>query len=202
MDPELDNNRDESNLFVYPASDLSITKTVSKYKYTVGDVVNFSIRLTNRGPDAAENVKVREIMDDSLKLLSFHASAGDFDKVNDVWSLDLLDAGQSAYLTVKAIAREAGIAKNSVVASSDNFDYDLSNNNDTVSLDIAEKQNPKQNPNVTPENNGYKHSDGEIRDYAQSILQTYKSGNPIMVIVLLFVFSLGAFYGNNILKKR
>ena len=202
MDPELDNNRDESNLFVYPASDLSITKTVSKYKYTVGDVVNFSIRLTNRGPDAAENVKVREIMDDSLKLLSFHASAGDFDKVNDVWSLDLLDAGQSAYLTVKAIAREAGIAKNSVVASSDNFDYDLSNNNDTVSLDIAEKQTPKQNPNVTPENNGYKHSDGEIRDYAQSILQTYKSGNPIMLIVLLFVFSLGAFYGNNILKKR
>ena len=70
-DPNLNNNEDENYLTVGPASDISITKTVSKYVYTVGDVVNYSIRLTNNGPDVARNVEVNEIMDDSLTFKSF-----------------------------------------------------------------------------------------------------------------------------------
>ncbi len=197
-DSNLENNEDENYLFVYPASDISITKTVSKYKYAVGDVVRFSIKLTNNGPNEAKNVRVREIMDDSLELLSFQVSAGDFDKVNDVWSLDLLDVGRSAVLEIKAIATKAGIAENKVVATNDNYDPDLSNNNDTVSVDIVEKQ---KHENI-PKNSKQKQSISEIKSYTQSILEKYKSGNPIMTIILLFVFSMGVFYGNNILKKR
>ena len=194
-DPELENNEDEKSLYVYPASDISITKTVSKYRYNLGEKVKYSIRLTNNGPDRAENVKVSEIMDDSLELVSFHASAGDFDKVNDVWSLDLLDAGRSAVLKVNAIATKAGSAKNKVVATNDNYDPDLSNNNDSVSVDIAEKEkshNDSQTNNPKP-------ADDEI---VQSILLNNKAGNPIMVFILLFVFTMGALYGNSILKKR
>ena len=197
-DPDMSNNDDESYLFVYPSSDLSITKTVSKYKYSVGDVISYSIKLTNRGPDVAENIKVREMMDDSLALKSFHASAGDFDKVNDVWSLDFLDAGQSAVLKIKSISKKVGVAKNEVVATNDNFDPDLSNNNASVSVDVSKKQKS----NSTSDEGKQKQSDGELKEGSYSILEENKSGNPLMVIVLLFVFTMGAIYGNTFLKKR
>ena len=197
-DPNLTNNEDENYLYVYPASDLSITKTVSKYRYSVGDLVKYSIKLTNNGPDRAENVKVNEIMDKSMTLKSFHASAGDFDDVNDVWSIDSLDAGESATLKINAVANEAGVAKNKVSASSDNFDPDLSNNNDTVSIDVAEKQKSHK----IPKNNHKRVPDEQHTEFKDSVLLKNKSGNPIMVIVLLFVFTMGALYGNNILKKR
>ena len=197
-DPDLSNNDDECNLLVYPASDLSITKTVSKYKYSVGDVISYSIKLTNNGPDVAENVKVREVMDDSLALKSFHASAGDFDKVNDIWSLDFLDVGQSAVLKIKSISKKIGAAKNEVVATNDNFDPDLSNNNASVSVDIVKKQ--KSNSTSTISNQ--EQSQDGLKDDSNSILKQNKSGNPLMVIVLLFVFTMGAIYGNTFLKKR
>ena len=197
-DPDLENNEDENYIDVPPASDISITKTVSKYQYSVGDLVKYSIRITNNGPDNAENIKVREIMDDNLLLKSFHASAGDFDKVNDVWSLDELDVGKDAILKINALAQKAGTAKNSVVAESDNYDPDLNNNNDTVKVNIFKKDKPDKN--VYKKHN--KQSNGDLREYSESILQKHVAGNPFMVLVLLFVFTMGAVYGKNILKKR
>ena len=197
-DPEMENNEDENSLYVYPASDISVTKTVSKYKYARGELVKYSIKLTNNGPDMAENVEVSEIMDDSLELLSFHASAGDFDKVNDVWSLDLLGAGRSAVLKINAVATKAGSAKNKVVATNDNYDPDLSNNNDSVSVYIAEKDKSNNSTKYGKQNVPADDINGSV----QSILEMNKAGNPIMVFILLFVFTMGALYGNSILKKR
>ena len=197
-DPDLENNEDENYIDVPPASDISITKTVSKYQYSVGDLVKYSIKVTNNGPDKAENIRVREIMDDNLLLKSFHASAGDFDKVNDVWSLDELDVGKDAILKISALAQKAGTAKNTVVAESDNYDPDLNNNNDTVTVNIHKKDKPDKN--VYKKHN--KHSNDDLREYSESILQKHVAGNPFMVLVLLFVFTMGAVYGKNILKKR
>ena len=122
----------------------------------------------------------------------------DFDKVNDVWSLDFLDAGQSAVLKIKSISKKVGVAKNEVVATNDNFDPDLSNNNASVSVDVSKKQKS----NSTSDEGKQKQSDGELKEGSYSILEENKSGNPLMVIVLLFVFTMGAIYGNTFLKKR
>ncbi|WP_407374145.1 hypothetical protein [Methanobrevibacter sp.] len=197
-DPDLENNDDECSLYVAPASDISITKTVSKLKYSVGDLVKYSVRLTNKGPDMAENVEVREIMDNSLKLKSFHASAGDFNKINDVWSLDELDVGETALLKIQAIATKEGSAENSVSATSDNYDPDLSNNDDEVSIKVIKKGNPIT-PNV--HNTIKKYSKVSSKALSENILMKNKSGNPLMVLVVLFVFSFGAFCGRNIFKE-
>ena len=197
VDPDLSNNDDEAYLYVAPAADLSITKSVSKYSHKLGSVVSYSIRLTNKGPDSAENIEVKEIMDDSLSLKSFEASYGDFDKVNDVWSLDLLDAGESAVLKINALATSLDHAENEVSASSDTYDPNLRNNNDTASVDIVENNNPDE----TPEKETNTHQKEKSNSFSHSVLEKNVSGNPLMVIILLFVFSLGALYGNNFLKK-
>ena len=198
FDPDLTNNEDENYLYVAPAADLSITKTVSKQRYSVGDVVRYSIRLTNNGPDRAENVEVEEVMDDSLLLKSFEASYGDFDKGNNVWSLDLLDSGKSAVLKINALATNQGTARNNVSASSDTYDPDLTNNNDSTAVKIV--KNKKHNDKNEKHRGSY--DKDKSNGYPESILEKYVSGNPFMLIVILFMFSLGAFCGNNLSKKR
>ena len=118
--------------------------------------------------------------------------------MNDVWSLDFLDAGQSAVLNINSISKKVGVAKNEVVATNDNFDPNLSNNNASISVDVSKKQKS----NSTSDAGNQKQSEGGLKGDSYSILEENKSGNPLMVIVLLFVFTMGAIYGNTFLKKR
>ncbi|WP_458403426.1 hypothetical protein [Methanobrevibacter sp.] len=197
-DPNPDNNEAETDLYVRPASDLSVTKTVSKHKYSVGDLVAFTIKLTNKGPDRAANIEVSEIMDKSLRLKSFQVSEGSFDKTNNVWSLDALDVGETVWLKIYAIAAKAGFADNRVCVTCDNYDPDLTNNADKVSVKVTKKNDPVSHKS---HNEIEKHSDVKSKAVSQTVLAKNRSGNPIMVLMVLFVFSFGAFCGRNIFKK-
>ena len=197
-DPDLSNNDAEESLSVNPASDLSITKTVSKYKYKVGDLVRFSIKVVNNGPDKATNIEVMEIMDESLVLKSFKASYGDFDEVNDVWSIDELEVGDSASLDIDAVAGEPGVAANRVSVTSDNYDPDLANNEDNVTVNVT--QNPKAN-NI-PKNHHVTESNKEIGNIYQSMLQNYISGNPLVMMIVSVVFLLLVPCGISFSKRR
>jgi len=74
----------------------------------------------------------------------------------------------------------------------------LNNNNDTVTINVSNKHNPVDN--VKKEH--VKNHEEELIKYSESILKKHVSGNPFMVIILLFVFSMGAVCGKNILKRR
>ena len=197
-DPDLSNNDDEKSFYVKPASDLSITKTVSKYKYNVGDLVKYSIRVINKGPDKATNVEVKEIMDDSLILKSFKASYGDFDEISEIWSIDELDVGDSASLNINAIAEKPGVAHNNVSATSDNYDPDLTNNKDGVSISVT--QNPKKDG--VPKNHHVTKSKNEINGPYQSMLQNHVTGNPFVMALISVVFLLLVSCGKSFSKKR
>ena len=196
-DLDLSNNECEEYLFVGPTSDLSITKTVSKYTYSVGNQVKYSIKLANNGPDMAKNIEVKEFMDDSLSLQSFEVSVGNFNKLNDIWSIEALGVGESAFLKINAIAKEYGSARNNVSAISDNYDSDLSNNDDTVLINIIE------NPN---NHNYYKNNKTIEKDslgkFSSFVLENNKSGNPLIIILISIVFLMGVFCTSDILKKR
>ncbi|WP_298523677.1 hypothetical protein [uncultured Methanobrevibacter sp.] len=197
-DPDLSNNEDDESLLVNPASDLSITKTVSKYKYNIGDLVKYSIKVVNNGPDKATNVEVMEIMDDSLVLKSFRASYGDFDEATDMWSIDELDVGDSASLDIHAIAEKPGVASNRVSVTSDNYDPDLTNNEDDVDVNVTEI--PKKED--IPKNHHVTNPKKEISAPYQSILQNYISGNPLVMMMVSIVFLLLIPCGMSFSKRR
>ena len=187
-DPNPDNNEDDETVNVAPACDLSITKTVSKYYYKVGDAIDYSIRIANNGPDEAQNVKVNEILDSSLTLKSFRATKGSYNEENKIWEIDALDDGESAELYIKAMASGEGIVENMVLASSDTFDYNLDNNNASVEVNVSKK--PDENTN----------SNGNI-DYTSYLPEMPGTGNPFVVLLISVVFSL-IFLGGNFSKKR
>ena len=204
FDPDVDNNNDDESIFVPPACDLIITKTASKYNYKVGEVVRYSIRLTNNGPDKAENIEVAEVSDDFLELKSFKASKGSFNKLSQTWSIDELAKGETAELLIEAVAKSKGILKNTVSATSDTFDYNLENNVDVEKVNVTEKNKIPKKPidkHHTPNNDGKITHNGEKIDENLNMLKNNATGNPFAFLVVAILFSL-IFAGNNFSKKR
>ncbi|MBQ6351045.1 MAG: DUF11 domain-containing protein [Methanobrevibacter sp.] len=191
-DPFPDNNEDDEIINVAPASDLSITKTVSKYYYRVGDAIDYSIKIANNGPDEARNVRVNEILDPLLTLKSFRATKGNYDEQKQMWEIDALDDGESAELHIRAMAAGAGIVNNMVSATSDTFDYNLDNNNATVDVNVSEISK-------TPDVGAAQHDSlAEIDGY---LPEMHVTGNPFVVLLIAVVFSM-IFLGGNFSKKR
>ncbi|MBQ2665995.1 hypothetical protein [Methanobrevibacter sp.] len=178
LDLDESDNRAEESIHVGQASDLSITKIASKYDYKVGDVIEYVIEIVNNGPDTAKNIRVSEVLDGLLKLKSFKATKGKFNKSCNVWSIDALKYGESAKLFVKAIAMGSGILNNSVNVTSGTFDYDLSNNNDFAIVKVVD--NPSNDTDIPHGGNSVKK--------IPSIVQIHKTANPILILLISSVF--------------
>jgi large repetitive protein len=115
-------------------ADLSLTKTVSNNTPNVGDVVMFTIQVSNAGPDAATNLEIEDYL--PIGYSSINAITGGGIYLNDTitWSIDTLLAGADSSFTFTAIVRiPTGAAKEYVnvaeVTASDQHDPDSEPNN-------------------------------------------------------------------------
>ncbi len=199
-DPNLANNEAESIVHVYPAADLSITKTVSKYEYELGDIVRYSIKIRNDGPDDALNVKVSERFDKSLVLKSFKATRGTYDRDTNEWTMDELAAGGEEKLLLEFKAIKDGIFKNNVFVSSDTFDFDLSNNDDFALVKII-KSPSIHLKNVTSKLAKQKVFKASNTKHPVSNLEKYPTSNLIGLLIVSTLISM-IFGGRGIFKKR
>ena len=167
-DTDLTNNQYEKSIDVCPASDLSITKIASKYKYGSGEIIRYTIEVVNNGPDTAKNIKVNEILDDLLKLKSFKVNKGKFDKSKNIWSIYSLGYGESALLYIKAVSSGSGTLKNKVLVSSDTWDYDLSNNDDSAVVKVTKDSNKKDKKSSNGQKKYSKNPIGKYNNFKYS----------------------------------
>ena len=193
MDPDLSNNEAENSVHVYPAADLSIIKTVSKYRYHVGDSITYTLKISNNGPDDAVNVKVNEIFDKSLVLKSVKATKGNFDVSNNQWSLDDLAAGGEEKLLVEFEAIKEGVFENFASVLSDTFDHDLTNNDDFVFVKIV--KNITKSSNIVPNNSSFDLIDHKLVKaknipHLASNLQKNPTANLIALLIVSTLVSI------------
>ncbi|WP_295590973.1 hypothetical protein [uncultured Methanobrevibacter sp.] len=203
-DPNLDNNEAEDDVHVYPAADLSIIKSVSKYQYYVGDLVTYSIKVSNDGPDVAKNVKVNEDFPKSLLLKSFKATKGTFDSSIQQWSIDELAAGCEENLLVEFEAINDGIFKNVASVLSDTFDYDLSNNDDFAFVNVIKSPTDHSNrviKNISTNLFGHKLVNAKNIHHPASNIQKKPTANLIALLVVSTLVSI-IFCGSDIFKRR
>jgi len=80
------------------AADLSITKTASSYSGNNGDVITFTITVTNHGPSTATGVEVTDVLPSGLDYTSHSASQGTYTQGTGVWAVGSLANGASATL--------------------------------------------------------------------------------------------------------
>ena len=211
-DSNLTNNHFEKSVHVKPAADLSIEKSVSKQEVNINDLIEYVIEITNNGPDSAENIKVSELLNPNLKVISFESTKGNFNNTNNVLTIDSLVDGEKVRLTINAAANVCGKFENKVAVSSDTFDYDKSNNQDGTSVFVSENTTEKiEDPVndtyllVLAKNSLQKSMISKLENltHPQSLtsIELPKTGLPIVLLLLVSMISIG-FLPIKISKKR
>lgn len=211
-DSNLTNNHFEKSVHVKPAADLSIEKSVSKQEVNINDLIEYVIEIINNGPDSAENIKVSELLNPNLKVISFESTKGNFNNTNNVLTIDSLVDGEKVRLTINAAANVCGNFENNVAVSSDTFDYDKSNNQDGTSVFVSENTTEKiENPVndtyllVLAKNSLQKSMISKLENltHTQSLtsIGLPKTGLPIVLLLLVSMISIG-FLPIKISKKR
>ncbi len=103
-DPDPTNNKGSATVKTREA-DLEVTKKVDDAAPNVGDVITFTVTVSNHGPDTADNIEITDTFPTAgLQLLtgSVVASAGTFDAGTGIWEISSLANGSSATLTLPA----------------------------------------------------------------------------------------------------
>ncbi|MDD2797035.1 MAG: gliding motility-associated C-terminal domain-containing protein [Bacteroidales bacterium] len=113
-------------------SDLQILKSVDNGTPQYGDQIEFSIFVTNNGPENANGVKVFDALPNGYKFKSFVSTVGAFSETTGEWAVGFLPSGEKALLKVKCDVLKEGNYTNKAIVSSSESDNNLANNESTV----------------------------------------------------------------------
>ena len=122
-------------------ADLQVVKTVDKPLVTTGDVVRFTVVVTNNGLTEATGVRVRDVLPPDLVFLSAVASQGAYVPETGFWDVGTLPAtgpGSHATLQISARATVTGVPTNTaMIFASDQCDPNPSNNNSAAEAAVV-----------------------------------------------------------------
>ncbi|WP_433830070.1 PKD domain-containing protein [Flavobacterium anhuiense] len=90
------------------SSDLSLTKTVDNATPLVGSVVNFTIVLTNNGPNDNTGIAITDLLPSGYTFSSFTTSKGTYDAATGIWTIGNLLSANSETLQISAIVNATG----------------------------------------------------------------------------------------------
>jgi uncharacterized repeat protein (TIGR01451 family) len=133
------NNSDSDSLTVQTL-DLAVTKSVDDSFPNEGDTVDYTVVLTNNGPDAATNVEVTDALPTGVTYVSSSATQGTYSSGTGIWSVPGLANGASDTLTISASVDTATggstIVNTATLTDSDQADSNSGNDSDTASLTV------------------------------------------------------------------
>lgn len=132
-DPNMANNYASATINSPPASDLTIDKTVNNPMPYVGETIQYTITISNRGPDNAANVVVEDVLPAGLIPVSATPSKGTY--LLGVWNVGELNYLEIATLTIIARVNATGVLENFANITSPNFDPNPDNNNATCEVE-------------------------------------------------------------------
>ncbi|MFN8021235.1 MAG: SdrD B-like domain-containing protein [Acidimicrobiales bacterium] len=107
-------------------TDLSVTKTPSAGPYTFGGDVNWTITVTNGGPDTATGVTLLDALPVGLVYVNtVSATQGSYSGVSGIWTVGSLANGATATLVIRTRLNQIGaITNRAEVRTSNQWDLD------------------------------------------------------------------------------
>ena len=115
--------------------DLAVDKLVNNSVPKYLDMIEYTIVVVNNGPDKSFNVTVGDLLPDGVKFIS---STGQYNPDTGVWFVGDLDANESATLKIVVQVIKVGNITNNVNVTGTGHDTNLTNNNDSVSVNVPE----------------------------------------------------------------
>ncbi|MCL2687184.1 MAG: hypothetical protein FWE58_01450 [Methanobrevibacter sp.] len=132
-------NGSEVIVEVLPVVDLEIIKAVNVTDGDVvlnGEYVNYTITVTNHGPDTATNVIVKDVLDSRLEYSEYSADVTvTYNESNGEWNLGNINSGDTVTLNIIAKIIGIGIISNNATVSSNETDEDIISNE--VEFEVA-----------------------------------------------------------------
>ncbi len=122
------------------SSDLSLAKAVSNANPAAGATINYTLTLSNAGPQAANGVTVRDLLPEGFTFVSASATSGSYNSGTGDWSGISINSGQTRTLTITGtVSAPAGASITNIaeVWSSANYDVDSTPGNGLVEDDRA-----------------------------------------------------------------
>ncbi|OEC86587.1 MULTISPECIES: DUF11 domain-containing protein [Methanobacterium] len=131
------NNQANVTVNVNPASDLSITKTVSNANPKYLQNVTFTLTAHNNGPDNATGVTVTDKLPAGLKFVSASGN-GTYNATSGVWTIGNLTNGADAILKIIAqVTISNGKTTNIAVINETNYDQNSTNNQGNTTVVVG-----------------------------------------------------------------
>ena len=115
--------------------DLAVDKLVNNSVPKYLDMIEYTIVVVNNGPDKSFNVTVGDLLPDGVKFIS---SNGQYNPDTGVWFVGDLDNNESAILKIVVQVIKVGNIINNVNVTGTGHDTNLTNNNDSVSVNVPE----------------------------------------------------------------
>jgi uncharacterized repeat protein (TIGR01451 family) len=122
-----------------PSADLVLTKSVAPTQVSAGHRVTYTIHVTNRGPNIALRVRIADVLDPRLELLSASSTRGSCSTSGQRVSCRIvaLPPGAGVTIVVAARARGGGTIRNVAVARHSRGDPTRRNNVDSSVLHVT-----------------------------------------------------------------
>ena len=172
-----------SNVTNVLVPEITVKKVSDKKTVKVGDLVTFTITVTNTGDCKLGNVFVVDEIPDGLEFISF--SGNGWSKSGDKYTYDgSLNPGESITLTIMCKALEAGSVTNVAVAGS-NLTGNVS---DSAVVEITEEKTPDSHNDTKPHNDDTPtpiHKDD--KKPIKAVINDKATGNPILMLILVIL---------------
>jgi uncharacterized repeat protein (TIGR01451 family) len=149
-----DNNAKTIVMTVCCGSDIGVDQTISNTTPNYLDTVTVTVYAKNYGCDYATNVQITDLLAPGLEYISHTTNHGTF--ANGVWTINNLQCGQEAVLTIIARVIQACVITNTVTRSGGSqYDYNPLNDVKSVDLNVVEAAYVEVNKSATPSNPNY-----------------------------------------------
>jgi uncharacterized repeat protein (TIGR01451 family)/fimbrial isopeptide formation D2 family protein len=135
---------------VLPIVDVAVNKTVDNETHYLGDVVVWTIKVSNayNGTNATD-VVMNDILPAEFEFINYTASVGSYDAVSGVWTIGFMGNGTEETLVITSRAKAVGTFINFANVTCNETDWNKDNNFDNATVTVKELPDPYKTANVT-----------------------------------------------------
>ena len=119
---------------VYPKADLQVNKSSNLIDANYGDVVIWTLKITNNGPNIGTGIKLKDLIPDGLIILNCDDEK--YNKKTGILNIGSLNIGESKTINIKTLVNKMGTFINEASVSGNEYDWNLKNNNDSAGLNV------------------------------------------------------------------